>query len=164
MSATPPPMRIVLPIDFSDAGEPAEREAVRLARALGAEILLVHVASRSASWPASVYTPQVRAVFAAQRTWAEDALVARAAAIAAQGVGARAVVADGQPDVEIVRLAAEQHAHMIVMGTQGRTGLDRLLLGSVAERVVRTAPCPVLTVRPGPPRNVGPVTRVPPAR
>jgi len=47
-----------------------------------------------------------------------------------------------------VRLAAEEHADMIVMGTQGRAGLERLLLGSVAERVIRQAPCPVLTVRP----------------
>jgi nucleotide-binding universal stress UspA family protein len=51
---------------------------------------------------------------------------------------------------EIVRLATEEHADMIVMGTQGRTGLHRLLLGSVAERVIRQAPCPVLTVRPHP--------------
>jgi nucleotide-binding universal stress UspA family protein len=45
-------------------------------------------------------------------------------------------------------VAADEHADMIVMGTQGRTGLDRLLLGSVAERVIRHASCPVLTVRP----------------
>jgi len=56
----------------------------------------------------------------------------------------------GAPWQEIVRLAADEHADMIVMGTQGRSGLDRLLLGSVAERVVRHAPCPVLTVRPHP--------------
>jgi nucleotide-binding universal stress UspA family protein len=49
---------------------------------------------------------------------------------------------------EIVSVAADEHADMIVMGTQGRTGLDRLLLGSVAERVIRHASCPVLTVRP----------------
>ena len=55
---------------------------------------------------------------------------------------------DDHPTLEIVRLAAEERADMIVMGTQGRTGLDRLLLGSVAERVIRRAPCPVLTVRP----------------
>jgi nucleotide-binding universal stress UspA family protein len=115
-------------------------------------------------WSGLLYTPEMRAVFDSQRTWAADALAARVAALAAQGVGARAVVVDGQPDVEIVRVAAEHHAQMIVMGTQGRTGLDRLLLGSVAERVVRTAPCPVLTVRPGPPRNIGPVTLAPPAR
>jgi nucleotide-binding universal stress UspA family protein len=53
----------------------------------------------------------------------------------------------GVPWQEIVRLAVEEHADMIVMGTQGRTGLERLLLGSVAERVIRQAPCPVVTVR-----------------
>ena len=75
-------------------------------------------------------------------------LAARAAALAGDGVTARAVVKVGVAWEEIVRLAAEEHADMIVMGTQGRTGLDRLLLGSVAERVIRQAPCPVLTVRP----------------
>ena len=75
-------------------------------------------------------------------------IAARAAALAAEGVTARAVVRAGVPWREIVHLAAEEHADMIVMGTQGRTGLEHLLLGSVAERVVRTAPCPVLTVRP----------------
>ena len=48
---------------------------------------------------------------------------------------------------EIIRVAAEEHADMIVMATQGRTGLERFMLGSVADRVVRRAPCPVLTVR-----------------
>jgi universal stress protein A len=155
-------MRIVLPIDFSDAGEPAEREAVRLARALGAEILLIHVAGQlESSWSAILYTPELRAVFDGQRKWAADALATRVAALAAQGVGTRALVVDGQPDVEIVRVAAEQHAQMIVMGTQGRTGLDRLLLGSVAERVVRTAPCPVLTVRPDPAGSADATTPAP---
>jgi len=53
----------------------------------------------------------------------------------------------GVPFEEIVRVAQEEHVDMIVMGTHGRSGLNRVLLGSVAERVVRLAPCPVLTVR-----------------
>jgi nucleotide-binding universal stress UspA family protein len=140
--------RIVCPTDLSDAAAPADRQAVALARPLGAELVLLHVASESPLWRETLGTAQVRAVFAAQRKWAADALAERAGALAGQGVNARCVVKVGVPWEEIVGVAADEHADMIVMGTHGRTGLDRLLLGSVTERVVRRAPCPVLTVRP----------------
>ena len=140
--------RLVCPTDFSDAAAPAERLAVRLARALGAELVLLHVASENPLWRESVGTAQVRAVFEAQRKWAADTLAQRCAAPGVQAVSARWVLKAGVPWQEIVATAAEEHADMIVMGTHGRSGLDRLLLGSVTERVVRAAPCPVLTVRP----------------
>jgi universal stress protein A len=57
------------------------------------------------------------------------------------------VVGQGAPAAEILRIAAEQQASLIVIATHGRTGLERLALGSVAERVIRAAPCPVLVVR-----------------
>lgn len=139
--------RIVCPTDFSERAAPAERQAVRLAKALGAELVLAHVGTEAPLWREGFYTPNVRAVFESQRKWAADTLADRVVALAADGVVARAVVRVGPPWEEIVRLATEEHADMIVMGTQGRTGLDRLLLGSVAERVIRRASCPVLTVR-----------------
>jgi nucleotide-binding universal stress UspA family protein len=142
--------RIVCPTDFSESAARAEQEAVQLAKELGAELVLAHIGRDATLWHEGVYTPELRAVVEGQRKWAADALAARAAALAAEGVTARAVVKDGVAWQEIVRLAAEEHADMIVMGTQGRTGLERLLLGSVAERVLRHAPCPVLTVRPKP--------------
>ena len=86
-------------------------------------------------------------MFEAQRKWAADTLAARAAVLAAEGTPARSVVKVGAAWEEIIRVAAEEHADMIVMATQGRTGLERFMLGSVADRVVRRAPCPVLTVR-----------------
>jgi nucleotide-binding universal stress UspA family protein len=138
---------IVCPTDFSERAAPAERQAVRLAKALATELVLVHVGTEAPLWREGFYTPDVRAVFEAQRKWAADTLAARVVALTAEGIATRAVVRVGLPWEEIVRLAAEEHADMIVMGTQGRTGLDRLLLGSVAERVIRRAPCPVLTVR-----------------
>jgi universal stress protein A len=141
--------RIVYPTDFSEAAAAAERQAVTLARALGAELVLLHVTSEAPLWRESLAAPEIRAVFESQRKWATDALTGRAAALANEGITARALVTVGVPWQEIVRVATEERADMIVMGTQGRTGLDRLLLGSVAERVVRGAPCPVLTVRPG---------------
>ena len=141
--------RILCAIDFSDAAAPAEALAVTLARPFGAELVLVHVASEAPLWRESTTgTAQVRAVFAAQRKWAADALAERAVALGGQGVSARWLLKVGVPWQEIVRAATDEHADMIVMGTHGRTGLDRLLLGSVAERVVRRAPCPVLAVQP----------------
>jgi len=140
--------RIVYGTDFSGQAAAAERQAIELAKALGAELVLAYVGTDAALWREGVYTPEVRAVVEGQRKWAADALAARAATLAGEGVKARAVVRVGVAWEEIVDLADEEHADMIVMGTQGRTGLERLLLGSVAERVIRQAPCPVLTVRP----------------
>jgi nucleotide-binding universal stress UspA family protein len=140
--------RVLCPTDFSDAAAPAERLAVTMAQALGAELVLLHVASESPLWRESVGTAQVRAVFEAQRKWAADTLAQRCQAPGGQAASARWILKVGVPWQEIVRTAADEHVDMIVMGTHGRTGLDRLFLGSVTERVMRTASCPVLTVRP----------------
>jgi nucleotide-binding universal stress UspA family protein len=64
-----------------------------------------------------------------------------------QGVKVHAIFNEGKPFLEILRAAEEIQADLTVMGTHGRTGLAHVLIGSVAERVVRKAPCPVLTVR-----------------
>src|SRR5262245_18308663 len=120
--------RIICPTDFSEPAAAAERQAARLAIALGAEIVPLHVATEAPLWRESVFTADLRGVFEAQRKWAEDALAQRAVALAAEGVVACGVVKVGAPWSEIVRTATEDHADMIVMGTQGRTGLDRLLL------------------------------------
>jgi nucleotide-binding universal stress UspA family protein len=147
--------RLLCPTDFSDAAASAERQAATLARALGAELVLLHVASENPLWRETVGSTQVRAVFEAQRKWAADTLAARITALGAEGVSARSLVKVGVAWEEIVRAASDEHADLIVIGTHGRTGLDRLLLGSVAERVVRRAPCPVLSVRPDTPNLEG---------
>lgn len=73
------------------------------------------------------------------------------------GVRVRHRLVEGQPVDEILRLAKETGCDLIVMGTHGRTGLGRMLMGSVAEKVVRTASCPVVTVRePSPVAERGP--------
>jgi nucleotide-binding universal stress UspA family protein len=141
-------MRIICPTDFSESAERAVRQAAGLAKSLGAEVVLVHVASEAQLWREGVMTPALRPVFEAQRKWAADALAERVAALVTEGTPARSVLRVGAAWQEIVRVAAEEHADMIVMGTQGRTGLERFMLGSVAERVIRRAPCPVLTLRP----------------
>jgi nucleotide-binding universal stress UspA family protein len=64
-----------------------------------------------------------------------------------KGITARSIMRTGTPHQEIVDLATEEGADLVVMGTHGRSGLNRVLIGSVTERVIRFVPCPVLTVR-----------------
>ncbi len=146
-------MTVICATDFSDAAECAERQAVDLARALGAELVFIHVAVETPLYGESVFAmADVNRVYEAQRQWAETTLRERVTRAEEQGVSARMSLRGGVPFEQIVEAAKDEKAEMIVIGTHGRTGLHRLLLGSVAERVVRMAPCPVLTVRPAPER------------
>jgi nucleotide-binding universal stress UspA family protein len=85
----------------------------------------------------------------------EDDAVSKIEALAARhrpgDVRISTRVAEGRAKVEILRMIDEMHADLVVMGTHGRSGLSHVLLGSVAERVVRTSPVPVMTVRLAPP-------------
>lgn len=142
-------MRILCATDFSDAGQAAEEQALDLTRALVGELIYVHVSVETPLYGETAFSmPDVQRVYDAQRRWAEDTLRARAAAAEKAGVTARFVRRVGTPFEQIIAAADEEKADMIVIGTHGRSGLNRLLMGSVAERVVRLAPCPVLTVRP----------------
>ena len=141
-------MKILNPTDFSECAEQARAQAIWLARALGAEIVLLHVAVETPFYAEGVLAPgEVRKIYDAQRKWAEEALEARAAETRAAGVPARWKLTVGAPADAIVQAVEEEGAEMIVMGTHGRRGLERMLLGSVANKVIQLAPCPVLTVR-----------------
>jgi nucleotide-binding universal stress UspA family protein len=139
--------RILCATDFSDTAEAAWAAAQELARTHGAELVLVHV---FAELPvqSEIAVIEVQRVWDEQRAWVERALAERVTAAAAQGLAARWVLKMGVAPESIVDAAGETGADLIVIGTQGRTGLSRLVLGSVAERVVRLAPCPVLTLKP----------------
>jgi nucleotide-binding universal stress UspA family protein len=76
-----------------------------------------------------------------------ERLTRTAGDLAEKGIAVACQVTSGVPYLEILRMAEELHADMIVMGTHGRSGLVHLMIGSVAERVVRKAPCAVLTVK-----------------
>ncbi|MBI2206617.1 MAG: universal stress protein [Candidatus Rokubacteria bacterium] len=142
-------MKILCATDFSEAGQAAEQQALELAGALGAELVYVHVSAEAMLYRGVAFAvTDAQRVYDAQRRWAEDTLAARVAAAGQRGVPARSVLRVGVPFDQIVDAARDERADMLVLGTHGRTGLDRLLMGSVAERVVRLAPCPVLTVRP----------------
>jgi len=141
--------RILHPTDFSPASRAAFRRALDLARAGRGEVVLVHVLAPAMPMVGEGYvSPKVyEEIEASARAWGQkrlDALVARARAA---GVRARGLLLEGVAHAQIVRAARSQRADVIVMGTHGRTGLARFFLGSVAERVVATAGCPVLTVR-----------------
>lgn len=142
-------MKILHPTDFSECAAEAQAMAVDLAGKLGAEIVLLQVLVETPLYGESILSmPKVQSVYDAQRKWAEETLEARAGDLRGRGLKVSWRVQVGVPFEEIVKIAEEEHADMIVMGTHGRTGLGRAFMGSVAERVVRLAPCPVLTVRP----------------
>jgi nucleotide-binding universal stress UspA family protein len=139
---------IIHPTDFSDTAQIAEGQALALARALGAELVFVHVAPEMMRYGETPFGPGPAAdVQATHREWARRALADRAAAARETGVAARAIVAVGTAPEVIVLTAEAERAQMIVMGTHGRSGLSRFLVGSVADIVLRTAPCPVVLVR-----------------
>jgi nucleotide-binding universal stress UspA family protein len=119
---------ILVATDFSEAADIAVRVAHAYARAFGARLHVFHV-----SWPDEHGLTKLFADLVTELGSSVPVLVA----------SQRGDAAD-----EIVRYAKGQNIHLIVLGTHGRTGMSRVLMGSVAERVIRTAPCPVLTVPP----------------
>ena len=141
-------MTIIHPTDFSEEAKAAEAEAVRLARALGGELLLLHVAVEAPLYGETVFSKNhVSRVYEEQAQWAESQLAERARDLGKTGVTTRWRRCVGIPHEEIVKTAQREAAAYIVMGTHGRGGLGRFMLGSVADRVVRTATCPVMTIR-----------------
>lgn len=140
--------KILHPTDFSAGAEAARAEALRLARALGAELVLLHVAVDAPLYREGFADmSEVRRVFEAQREWARQALEERAAECRGAGIPTAVQLVVGVPHVEILAAAARDGVDLVVMGTEGRGGVERFFLGSVADRVVRNARCPVLTVR-----------------
>lgn len=140
--------RIMHPSDFSPASRRAFKKAVELARTTHAGLTVVHVLPVLPLMPdayvaATTYDELLRGQRAAARKRL-DRLVASAKAAGARATGI--LVDFGVPAERIAQLAKSRHADLIVMGTHGRTGVRRALLGSVAARVVAMAGCPVMTV------------------
>ena len=127
----------------------ARRQAVPIAKAFDSELLLVAVLDLTAGMY-DVYSEAFNPVDlkAQLEKFLETALDRANAHTDAKGLKARRFLRIGVPHEEIAALSQEEGADLIVMTTHGRKGLTHLLLGSVTEKVVRTAPCPVLVVRP----------------
>jgi universal stress protein A len=140
--------RILVPVDFEETSKEALAYASGLAQRFGAALSLVHVFDdvyASAAYAPDVYAPLPPAV--RERVVGELQEKLSALLPTTGGHDNRAEVIVGTPAKSIIEYAREQGADLIVMGTHGRRGLSHALLGSVAERVLRTAPCPVLTIR-----------------
>jgi nucleotide-binding universal stress UspA family protein len=141
--------RILVPTDFSKHSQNALLYAAAFAEKFGAELYLLHVVQDLALFiPEAVsvappIAPPVEQLTAAVRE-ALDRVVRESKL---EKVTIHQEVREGTPFYEIIQMAKEKDIDLIVMGTHGHTGLAHVLLGSVTEKVVRKAPCPVLTVR-----------------
>jgi len=141
--------RIVLATDFSPASAAAFAKAVDLAKTNRAELLIAHVLIPAVPMVGDGYVPpkvyeEIEASARAQARTQLERLVAKAKKA---GARAKGLLLEGVPHEQIVRAARSRRADLVVIGTHGRTGLAKLFLGSVANRVVSTASTPVLTVR-----------------
>lgn len=142
--------QVLAAVDFSEASDHALETAKHFARTFGAGLHLLHVIPDPYAQPWAVEATG-SAIPDLLRQWESEA-GSRLEGLKPTGIVSRAVVRVGNPYHEIVEYATQEGIDLVVMGTHGRGPIGHLLLGSVAEKVVRQAPCPVLTVRrPQPP-------------
>jgi nucleotide-binding universal stress UspA family protein len=159
--------RILVPTDFSPGSDHAWSAAQRLATSLGAKLLLLHVLDeadllrslgpeeqRAEAWSQHsagelniAPGPRESEMPTTAQKWAQEQLEELASAPRMAGLTVGTVVRAGNPRREIIAAVKELGADLIVLSTHGRGGVGRLVYGSVADPVIRTAPCPVLVVR-----------------
>ena len=141
--------KILLPTDFSTLSAPATEYACELAAKFDAELHLLHTLEiHTDSTPAFGMGLALPNYIHESRAAAETSLASLLAPKWSAGRRVIRTVLEGSPKVEIIRYARQHDIDLIVLSTHGRTGLSHVVMGSVAENVVRTAPCPVLTLRP----------------
>jgi nucleotide-binding universal stress UspA family protein len=138
---------ILVPVDFSEHSKEALDTAVQLARLFGSTIHLLHcyhiqtagISPYGIVLPSGYYEDIREAAEKRLNDWHEK--------VSGEGVKVESILSADSPSLAINLAAAEIQANLIVMGTRGLSGLKHAMLGSIAERVVRLAPCPVLTVK-----------------
>jgi nucleotide-binding universal stress UspA family protein len=139
--------RILVPLDFSESSEAVLEWAAHLAEEHGSRVLLLH------AYHLPVEFQQLEGAYLPDDFWAtvksesEQGLARYAERLRARGLEVETLAREGYPATAIEEEAERQGADLIVIGTRGLSGLRHLLLGSIAERVVQRAPCPVLTVK-----------------
>ena len=141
--------RILHPSDFSSASNAAFARSVAMAKADRAQLLLVHVLAPPMPIAGEGYIPPnvYEDLEASARKYAQKRLATLQEKARKGGVKSVPLILEGVAHEQIARAARSKKADVIVIGTHGRTGFAKFFLGSVASRVVATAPCPVLTVR-----------------
>ncbi len=140
--------KILLAVDFSDYSEVACEYALTLARSFNSSLQVLHVINEPVDLR-GFYVPHISFEQLEQdiETGAVKMLETFCNENLKEFSAFTTEVVAGVPYEEIIRVAAEQESSLIVIGTHGRNGLDHLIFGSTAERVVRNAPCPVMTIR-----------------
>jgi nucleotide-binding universal stress UspA family protein len=142
--------KVLVASDFSEHSRVALTYGAEISKAFDAEVLLLHVVERpdllsqlppggEGYFPPNLSEQQSQLAEQESQRWLADSQIKRG----------RILSASGTPFVEIVRCARDENVDLIVVGTHGRGPIAHIMLGSVAEKVVRHAPCPVLTVREG---------------
>jgi nucleotide-binding universal stress UspA family protein len=137
---------ILCPTDFSDVSTAAEAYATALAARYEAQLSLLHVDPPMPIAAPYGEIPVDIGLFEEQRVQAEQNLATARQRARTAGVPVQAAIVGGYPSREILATANEQDVDLIVLGSHGRGGVEHLLLGSVAEKVLRKAPCPVMVV------------------
>jgi len=140
--------KVLVPVDFSDTSDVALRYGKALAGAFGASLHVIHVVQEpyAQPWAVEAYGFSMATL---QEDWIKEANTKLESVLTAddrRALKATATTILGHPVSEILRFATDERVELIVMGTHGRGPLGHMVMGSVAERVVRHAPCPVLTV------------------
>jgi nucleotide-binding universal stress UspA family protein len=137
--------KILIPTDGSDAAEMAVKHGIGLAKAVGAKVYGLYVIDTSTfiGVPTEAVWENMKGLLEEEggKTLSEMEKIAKDS-----GVEHEMILNEGSPYKNIIQTAEEKDVDLIMMGTAGRVGLDRFLLGSVAEKVVRTAPCSVTVV------------------
>lgn len=143
-----PPKSILSPVDFSSPSEDALNTAADLAAQFGSQLCLLHIVPAIPKLPSSVSIFREGDYEQELHKDAQERLSKIAQDLARRGINAKTVVGTAnEAGMEIVRVAEHDNIDLIVIATHGMTGWHRLAFGSVAEKVVRLAPCPVLVLR-----------------
>lgn len=140
--------KILCAVDFSDHSPVVADYASTLAKTMGAEILCLYVAPSLDQYVGFHVPPSSIENFVGEIVSGADSTMETFIAENFKDVTVNGKVVTGYAAEEILSLSESEGADMVVMGTHGRAGIDRILFGSVAEKVVKSAKCPVLTVRP----------------
>jgi nucleotide-binding universal stress UspA family protein len=140
--------KLLVPTDFSEYSKFALRYAVALAKSFGAKVHVIHVHEpypHGSVLEGIYYDPEIMEKVKSKEEEALDTIVKELRD--QQQIDAEAVFVKGRPFMEIIRQAEQLEADLIVIATHGRKGVSHFVFGSTAEKVVRMAPCPVLTVK-----------------
>lgn len=138
--------RILVPVDFSENSRKAVTYATAFARQFGATVTLLHVVQVNYAY-GELGAIDFSSLEREMRTGAQKELAALIDTLRATGLTAEAILREGSPVKIIAEVAREIAADLLIVSTHGYTGLKHVLMGSIAEHVVRYAPCPVLVVR-----------------